>query len=88
MASEAGFWLSVHGGFTLESYLATPYLALQQLYRAWQVNNPVVTRDARGNVVVEEPQFINRSDALLGAWHRQHREAIAEAIRNQTVRLN
>lgn len=86
MAEEAGFWIDVHGGFTLESYQATPYLVLQQLYRVWQVHHPVVSRNARGEVEVDEPLFLNASDSLVGNFHRQHRAAIAEAIQAQRER--
>lgn len=88
MAAEAGFWINVHGGFTLETYARTPYLILQQLFRAWQINHPVVRRTSNGGIEVEEPLFLNGSDALVANWHRSHREAIAEAIRNQRERLN
>lgn len=88
MASEASWWLSTHGGFTLEAYLRTPYIVLQQLYRGFRMNNPVVAYDARGNAIVEEPQFINASDRLVGEFHAQHRAAAAAAIRSRRTRLS
>lgn len=88
MASEAGFWLNVHGGFTLETYRATPYLVLQQLFRTWQVNHPVVRRTGTGELEVEEPLFLNASDALVANWHRAHRAEIVARIEAQRERRN
>jgi hypothetical protein len=87
MAADAGFWLNVHGGFTMESYLNTPYLVLQQLRRMWHVNHPNMIRDSKGELQVEEPQFINHSDRLVGQWQRRHAEEISAIIRNQRERL-
>lgn len=88
MAEEAGFWLDVHGGFTLETYQATPYLVLQQLFRAWQAHHPVVRHNAKGEPEVEEPLFLNESDSLVGKFHRKHRAQIAEAIQAQRERAD
>lgn len=87
VATDASWWLNVHGGFTLETYFQTPYLVLQQLYRGWRVNNPTVRVDKDGNVTVEDPHFINESDRLVGQWQRQFRDAAAAQIRAQTMRL-
>lgn len=86
MACEASFYISIHRGFTLESYLQTPYLVLQQLHRAWRIHNPDVTRDKDGNLQVEEPQFINGSDGLASAWQRSRAKEVAEFMRNQRER--
>lgn len=85
-AADAGFWLNIHGGFTLESYFATPYLVLQQLHRMWRINHPNITYDSRGYPQIEEPCFTNQSDQIVGAWHRQQSEAVADFIRNQRER--
>lgn len=87
VAMDAAFWMETLPSFTLERYLETPYLVLQQLYRAWRVHNPRVSSDESGRPVVEEPSFINASDRLLGKWHRQHHAEIADRLRNQTTRL-
>lgn len=86
VAMDAAFWMETFPAFTLERYLSTPYLVLQQLYRAWRVHNPRVTYD-NGRASVEEPAFINGSDRLLGKWQRHHHEEVANRIRNQTTRL-
>lgn len=85
-AADAGFWLNIHGGFTLEQYFATPYLVLQQLNRMWKVNHPNVTYDQRGQLQIEEPNFVNQSDRLAGAWHREQAKAIGEILRAQRER--
>lgn len=87
VAMDAAFWMETFPSFTLERYLATPYLVLQQLYRAWRVHNPRVTTAENGRAVVEEPSFINASDRLLGKWQRGFHDEIANRIRNQTTRL-
>ena len=79
-AADASWWMNRHGGFTLETYFATPYAVLQQLYRGWRINNPAVTFDERGNPVVEEPNFINDSDALVGRWQKRQQAAVVAAI--------
>jgi hypothetical protein len=86
-AKDASFWMEVHGGFTVESYLATPYLVLQQLYRAWRCHHPDVRAGADGSVVVEHPAFINASDIMIGQWHAQRRDEIGAIIRSRTTRL-
>ncbi len=88
VAMDVSFWLNVHGGFTIETYLRTPYLVLQQLYRAWQCNHPKTTRNPDGTYATEEPTFINRSDQLIGNWHAKQREEIAEFMRKPRDRLN
>ncbi len=88
IASDASFWLNIHGGFTLESFLATPYLVLQQLMRAWQCNHPTYHRNPDGSVTAEEPTFINRSDQLLGNWHNERKAEVAEFMRQPRERLN
>ena len=87
MGGEASWWMSVHRGFTLESYLSTPYLILQQLFRGWRVNNPEIRYSSSGTPIVEDPQFINASDRLVGQYHVEHRAAAAAAIRQRRVRL-
>ncbi len=86
-AIEASFWMNVHGGFTLESYARTPYLVLQQLRRAWKVNNPDREFLPNGSSVVDHPVFRNFSDRLAADWHVARRAVIAEAILAQTTRL-
>lgn len=83
MAAEAGFWINVHSGFTLESYRRTPYLVLQQLMRVWRCNHPNVSRNKDGSIEVEQPHFINASDRLLGDWQRARSKEIGEMIRNR-----
>jgi len=75
-ATEAEFWIAVHGGFTMEEYQRTPYLVLQQLLRAWKVNNPDMERKQDGSVLVRDPVFFNASDRLIGAWRRKNHDAI------------
>lgn len=87
MAAEASFWMNMHGGFTLETYQRTPYAVLQGMRRMWLVNHPNITRNSKGELEVEEPAFINQSDRIVGAWQKQHSEAIATMIRSQRERL-
>jgi hypothetical protein len=87
VAIESSFWMSIHGGFTLESYLSTPYLVLQQLRRAWKVNNPDRMRLPNGDVVTDHPIFRNFSDKLAGDWQVEQRAVIALAIKSRTERL-
>lgn len=87
VAVEASFWMNIHGGFTFDSYLRTPYLVLQQLRRAWRINNPSRIPMPNGHLVVDHPIFRNFSDMIAGDAHVAHRAAIAAAIRAQTVRL-
>ncbi len=84
MAAEAGFWLARHGGLTLESYLSTPYLVLQQLERAYRASNPPIKPDLDGKPVIVWPLFLNRSDKIVADWHRAHAAEISEAIRSRT----
>lgn len=87
MAAEASFWLNIHGGFTLETYRRTPYLVLQQLMRAWRCNHPRITQNEDGSSSVEEPNFINGSDRILGNWQRARNREIGEIIKRQRERL-
>jgi hypothetical protein len=80
-AFDAGFWLNVHGGFTLETFMSTPYLVLQQLFRVWQINNPEYLRGADGRAVRVEPTFTNGSDRIFGQWHAERRDAAGAAIK-------
>lgn len=59
MAVEANFYLSRYPSFTLSSFMDTPYLVLQQLYRAHRLEHE------------EHPNFINESDRLVNEWHRR-----------------
>ena len=54
VASDAAFYM-VKFGFTLEQYLATPCLVLQQLHRAY--------RQARDG---DDNSFVNESDRMIG----------------------
>jgi hypothetical protein len=76
MAMDAEFWISVHGGFTFEQYNRTPYLVLQQLYRAWKANNPDIERMHDGKVIVRDPVFFNSSDRLVSQFHRENKDRI------------
>lgn len=87
MGAEASWWISVHGGFTFDEYLRTPYLILQQLFRGWKINNPEIKVSASGVVTVEEPQFINGSDRLIGQFHLERRDAAAAIIRARRTRI-
>lgn len=86
-AAEAGFWLNVHGGFTLETYLHTPYLVLQQLHRAWRANHPKQVRNPDGSIAPEYPVFRNTSERMVGLFHRANAAAIAAQLKAQTTRL-
>lgn len=88
MAMDAEFWLSIHGGFTLEEYRRTPYLVLQQLYRAWQVNHPDMERLSDGKVITRDAIFRNASDQLVSEFHRQNRERIKAWHLAQKTRRN
>lgn len=88
MAQDACFWLTEFPGFTLETYMETPYLVLQQLLRAWKVQNPRITSGKDGAPVVEEPHFINTSDRVAGQFMRARQKEIADAIRSHRTRLS
>ncbi len=59
MAAEQHFYLSNYNGFSPQDYKDTPYVELQQLYRAYRLNKE------------EHPNFINYSDTLIGRWQRE-----------------
>lgn len=86
-ASDAGFWMSAHGGFTLDAYLDTPMLVLQQLYRVWCVNNPEIVVGKDGKPTALPPTFINASDRLYSAHLRQYKAAAIEHFKAMRVRL-
>lgn len=88
VAQEAAFYITIHGGFTLEQYMATPFAVLQQLFRAWKVNNPDMERTSDGKVLVRDPMFQNASDRLVRKWHRQQRDAAVRIIKAQKERRN
>ena len=88
MASEMSFWVEVHGGFTPESYRRTPYLVLQQLHRMWKINHPKIEFNKDGSSSVVEPQFINRSDRIVGAWMRAQSAIVAEIIKSRHERIS
>lgn len=83
VAQDAGFWIDVHGGFTLAEYLDTPMLVLQQLHRVWLCNHPEVQTGADGKLTVLPPSFVNASDRLFGAWANERRAAVVAAITSQ-----
>lgn len=62
MAIEQNFYLSRYTGFSPEIYKDTPYVELQQLYRAHRL------------ATEEHPNFINYSDTLVGRWQREQIE--------------
>lgn len=88
MGAEASWWMQKHGGISFEQYLRTPYLVLQQLYRGFQCNNPEIRFGSNGQPIIEEPQFINASDRLIGEFHAEHRAAAASAIRSRRTRVD
>lgn len=59
MAIEQNFYCGNYGGFTPELYKDTPYVELQQLFRAHRLSTE------------EHPHFINYSDTLVGRWQRE-----------------
>jgi hypothetical protein len=85
-AFDATFWLSIHGGFTLDAYLDTPMLVLQQLYRAWSVNHPETLVGSDGKVSHVDPQFINASDRVRGEWLNSQKESVSQFLRAQRYR--
>ncbi len=87
MAMDASFWMSEYG-FTLEQYQRTPYLVLQQLYRAWQCGHPDIERTKDGSVFVRDPIFVNASDRLVRGFHRENRERIKAWHLAQKTRRN
>ncbi len=58
MAAEQNFYLSKYGSLSSEAYKDTPYIELQQLFRAYRLT------------IEEHPNFINYSDTLIGRWQR------------------
>lgn len=84
---EAAFWINIHGGFTLESYMGTPYLVLQQLMRAYRANHPKRVQNQDGSWAIEHPTFNNGSDRIVGLFHRANSASIAAEILKQTTRL-
>lgn len=73
LGNEEHFYCSTYGGFTPDIFKDTPYLELQQLFRAWRIEHE---RDDEGHPA--EPQFINRSDALVNNWQRQVQKQMAK----------
>lgn len=59
MATEQHFYLTHYNGFSPEVYKDTPYVELQQLYRAYRL------------ATEEHPNFINYSDTLVGRWQQE-----------------
>jgi hypothetical protein len=88
IAQDAGFWISIHGGFTLAEYLDTPMLVLQQLFRVWSVNNPETILGSDGRLVALEPSFLNASDRVASRWLNDRKAAVAATIRSQRERLS
>lgn len=86
-SAEASWWMSTHG-LSFEEYLRTPYPILQQLRRGWEINNPTARVRSDGELVVDEPSFLNASDRLVGQWHAERRAAAGAIIRAQRTRLN
>lgn len=62
LACEMCFYLKRFPGFTREMLMDTPYLVLQQLYRAHRLE------------IEKHPHFINESDRLIGDFMRQRRK--------------
>jgi hypothetical protein len=60
---ESSFYVQVHGGFTVESYLRTPYLVLNQLWRCWKILHPDLDDDGHP---LPAP-FVDRSERLVGS---------------------
>lgn len=59
LATEMSFYLRKFNGFTGASYMDTPYLLLQQLFRAYRVSEET------------DPKFIDASDAIVGRWQNE-----------------
>ncbi len=62
LACEMNFYLKRYSSFTIQSFLDTPYLILQQLYRAHRLE------------IEKHPNFINESDRIIGDFMRARRE--------------
>jgi hypothetical protein len=58
LSCEANFYLARYNGFSVPVLMDTPYLVLQQLYRAYRLSNET------------HPNFINASDKLIGDYMR------------------
>lgn len=87
MAMDAAFWMTQYG-FSYQEYQRTPFMVLQQLFRAWKVNHPDMERMPNGSVIVRDPIFRNASDRMVSAFHRQHRDAALKIILSQKERRN
>lgn len=59
IGGDAAFFLTRFAGFSIETYMDTPLLALQQLIRAWRVANE------------PDADFINESDRVIGRWRNE-----------------
>lgn len=66
LAGEINFYLTRYNGFSIPILMDTPYLVLQQLYRAARLASE------------EHPNFINESDRIIASWQRQHIKAHVE----------
>ena len=63
VTAECSFYVQTHGGFTVESYMRTPYLVLNQLWRCWKILHPDTDEDGHP---MPAP-FVDRSEKLIGA---------------------
>lgn len=86
-AAEASFWASQFG-WTEEKVINTPYLVIQQLFRAWKVNNPDCERMKDGSVIVRDPVFFNSSDRLIQDFRRQNADRIKAWHLSQKTKRN
>jgi hypothetical protein len=74
-AMDSAFYITEYN-FSLEEYMRTPFLVLQQLFRAWKVNHPDVEYTKEGKAITRDPVFRNSSDRLLSDFHRENAERI------------
>lgn len=63
LASEMDFYLSRYNGFSMTALMDTPYLVLQQIYRAARLASE------------PHPNFINESDRIIAMWQRRNTPA-------------
>lgn len=86
-AFESSFWIRTHGGFTIETWLSTPYLVLQQLFRAYQTANPGIIVTKTG-AVSDPPIFRNASDRIYADLLRTRRAELAAIFLEPRQRMN
>ena len=80
---EGAFFVQAHGGFTIESYLRTPYLVLNQLWRCWKILHP--DRDKDGKPM--PAPFADRSEHLVGEAVKQRAQDLREFFQTPRCRM-